>query len=263
MATFSPQGQEIGASATLEKSNQQISILDTSALTDFIKGVVEDAQKAKQEQEEADLAETEPRVLTEGKEDFNPVEPPKEKDIAITATDIPKYGRAFLNTISMAEGTNIDRTYQAIVGLGKDIEGAPAFFEDYSQHPNVVGMRGVTETGKKWFSTAAGRFQITNETWREVAKALNLKDFSPENQDRAAWYLAKKRYSAVTKEKFGSARNLEQDLQAGNLTYIKPALGPTWTGLQTPFNFEKFYARNLQTMIPKTPSDQTIEKTEE
>jgi muramidase (phage lysozyme) len=125
---------------------------------------------------------------------------------------------AFLNTVSEAEGTNVSNSYKIIVGLGKGGQDAPAYLTDYGQHPNIVGM--VTSHGP---STAAGRYQIVYKTWKGlVEQNPELKDFSPDNQDKAAWILAKSDY----RKKLG--RDLEQDLKAGYTDGLK-ALNTTWT----------------------------------
>jgi hypothetical protein len=244
------------ASALLDKPTQELSTLDTSGLTDFIKSVVDRHQAKKDVQAEQDSlkeqqAKDQERVLTIGKEDFQP-EPVKTKDIDVVA-DLPVVARAFLDTISVGEGTNIDKTYNAIVGLGhgKGVENAPAYFEDYSMHPNVIGY-----IGPEGPSTAAGRYQITYETWKEYSKRYNLTDFNPENQDKAAWYLAKNRYYART------GRDLEQDLSQGDTSQIKKGLGKTWTSLQTSFNFGKFYTRSMSKYSPEPVLDQVETKTD-
>lgn len=124
---------------------------------------------------------------------------------------------AFLNTIAEAEGTNSSKGYNIIVGLGK--AGAPAYFSDYSQHPNIIGLR--TSKGP---STAAGRYQIVNKTWRMLVKNNpELKDFSPDSQDKAAWILAQYDY----RKKWG--RDLGTDLK-NNVTEYLPSLKTTWEG---------------------------------
>lgn len=124
---------------------------------------------------------------------------------------------AFLNTISAAEGTNSSKGYNIIVGLGK--QGAPAYFSDFSKHPNIIGLR--TSKGP---STAAGRYQIVGTTWRRLQKLYpELKDFSPANQDKAAWLLAQSDY----KRKWG--RDLGADLR-NNVTQYLPSLKTTWEG---------------------------------
>ena len=83
---------------------------------------------------------------------------------------------AFLDTIAKSEGAD----YDTVVGGSS--------FSDYSSHPNIVGLR--TKDGP---STAAGRYQITNTTWRGVKKKLGLTDFSPKSQDEAAIELLRQR----------------------------------------------------------------------
>lgn len=133
----------------------------------------------------------------------------------ITSPSLPIEARALLDTIS---GKGLEgATYDTIVGGGK--------FTDYTQHPNKVGI--VTNNGP---STAAGRYQITGTTWRELQKTHpDLTDFSPENQDKAAWYLAQERYSKETK-----GRKLNDDLKSGDPKIIDNVgrhLSGTWTSL--------------------------------
>lgn len=107
----------------------------------------------------------------------------------------------FLDFIGKAEGAD----YNTIVGGGK--------FDSYTQHPNVVGLR--TAEGP---STAAGRYQILNSTYKDVAPNLGIKDFSPESQDRIAIELIKR------------AGALE-DVQSGNYQAAIKKLGGTWASL--------------------------------
>lgn len=136
----------------------------------------------------------------------------------VTDTTIPRSGQALLNLIAMVESGG---DYNVIVGQGKAIPGAPGSFESYAEHPRVVGMR--TSAGP---STAAGRYQITASTWDYLRKKYpDLSDFSPINQDRAAWRLAQSDYASRT------GRNLEIDLASGQTQFIRKALERTWTGL--------------------------------
>lgn len=80
----------------------------------------------------------------------------------------------FLDFIGKAEGAD----YDIIVGgTAKN----PKRFTDFSKHPRVVGI--VTDRGP---STAAGRYQITAQTYDGFAKKLGITDFSPQSQDRIA-----------------------------------------------------------------------------
>lgn len=108
---------------------------------------------------------------------------------------------AFLEAISASEGAN----YDTIVG-GKS-------FSDYSKHPNVVGL--ITGDGK---STAAGRYQITNSTYNDVAPKLGITDFSPESQDRIAIELLRRKGAL-------------DDIMNGDIDAAVDKLGGTWQGL--------------------------------
>lgn len=244
---FKTDSGNIGESSLLAPSKQEISTLDMSGLTAAIENILSKREEKKKkpeavEDDKKDLEKPqEPVIVEDGKGDYNP---PKKMTVPVSAEDLPLQARYFLETISEAEGTAIDKTYQAIVGLGKGVEGAPAYFDDYSKHPNVVGYKGPEGS-----STAAGRYQITKQTWDEISKKYNLKDFSPANQDKAAWYLAKERYSKNT-----SGRDLEADLANGVTKYIKPSLGATWVSLKTNFDFTGRYTQKSSASMPTVES---------
>jgi muramidase (phage lysozyme) len=109
----------------------------------------------------------------------------------------------FLNFLGKAEGASWD----TIVGGGK--------FSDFSRHPNVVGLR--TAEGP---STAAGRYQITGTTYRDVAPKIGVNDFSPESQNRVAIELIR-RNGAL------------DDVLSGNFDNAIKKLGSTWASLPT------------------------------
>jgi hypothetical protein len=145
-------------------------------------------------------------------------------------------GKSLLDAISVKESQG---RYDVIVGMGseqglteedkaanrkKGYERAPATFSDFSKHPGIIGMR--TNNGP---STAAGRYQFTKTTWEGlVKKHPDLTDFSPENQDKAAWYLAQEEYLKDT------GQNLQEDLEtadANTFAKIQESLKNQWTSL--------------------------------
>lgn len=81
--------------------------------------------------------------------------------------------QAFLKAIGRAEGGAYDFKYGAVAGKRAD----PWRFSDFSTHP------GAGRGGKV---TAAGLYQITRPTWREMAARMGLSDFSPATQDLVA-----------------------------------------------------------------------------
>jgi hypothetical protein len=60
-------------------------------------------------------------------------------------------------------------------------------------------------------------------TWEGVARALGLHDFSPESQDKGAWYLAQHAYRATT------GRDLLGDLR--NHHFNPAGLAGTWVSI--------------------------------
>ncbi|MFH3939162.1 glycoside hydrolase family 104 protein [Acinetobacter nosocomialis] len=80
-----------------------------------------------------------------------------------------------LNLIANAEG--VKHGYNTLFGNER--------FDDLSQHPGIKKQFTQTD-GKQNVTTAAGRYQFLKDTWDGVANQLDLKDFSPKNQDIAA-----------------------------------------------------------------------------
>lgn len=115
--------------------------------------------------------------------------------------------KAMLDAISVVEGAG----YNSLVGQGRNNDA----ITDLGKHPNKVGI--VTPDGP---STAAGRYQITNQTWRGVAADLGLKDFSPESQDKAAIELIRRRGAL-------------EDVKRGDFAEAARKLGSEWQGLPT------------------------------
>lgn len=139
---------------------------------------------------------------------------------AVTAKDLPGVAQRLLSVISAPGIEGAD--YNTLYGGGS--------FDGYADHPRkAIPIASGRNAGKT--SSAAGRYQFLAGTWDEAAKALGLKDFSPENQDRAAWWLAQRDYKART------GGDLLADLEAGAYDKVRAGLGgsgndTTWEGLQ-------------------------------
>ncbi len=87
--------------------------------------------------------------------------------------------KAFLTMIQYAEGTYGQDAYRMHYG--------GQLFNSYARHPNIaIAKSGIT-------STAAGAYQILYRTWTGVQQALQLPDFSPASQNRAAIELIRRR----------------------------------------------------------------------
>jgi muramidase (phage lysozyme) len=97
----------------------------------------------------------------------------------------------------------------------------PQRFQGFDQHP------GIYEQGPAGPSSAAGRYQFVKKTWDGLpAEVRGDGTFSPENQDRAALWLARRDYRART------GQDLDQVLQTDGFTQsVAQTLKPTWAGL--------------------------------
>lgn len=108
----------------------------------------------------------------------------------------------FLAFLGKAEGAE----YDTIVGGRQKMT-------HFKEHPNIVGLR--TKDGP---STAAGRYQITGTTYRDVAPQLGITDFSPESQDKVALHLI-------------SQKGAMDDVTSGNFKGAISKLGGVWASL--------------------------------
>jgi muramidase (phage lysozyme) len=106
-------------------------------------------------------------------------------------------------------------------------QDGPKYFQSFADHPRSSSViRTGPNAGK--VSSAAGKYQFLSGTWDEAAAALGLTSFSPENQDRAALWLASRDYQKQT------GRDLMTVLRSGNIPAIiaaKRMLTGTWEGL--------------------------------
>jgi muramidase (phage lysozyme) len=132
---------------------------------------------------------------------------------------IPAEGRALLDRIAMGESAG---RYNIRYGGGVD-----KAFDNYADHPRIAEpITSGPDVGKT--STAAGRYQFIAPTWDAEAKKLGLKDFSPANQDAAAWDLAQTEYKART------GKDLLTVLRSGDkaaIDAVPRALSGQWSSL--------------------------------
>lgn len=118
---------------------------------------------------------------------------------------------AFLGMIAYAEGTAAPRghEYWTLFGGGRmaSLADHPAIFFDFTNGK-----------GQKLKTSAAGRYQFLLRTWRDLANKLNLPDFGPESQDRAALELIRQRGAL-------------KDVQAGRISEAIRKVAPIWASL--------------------------------
>ncbi|MCX5786484.1 MAG: glycoside hydrolase family 104 protein [Elusimicrobia bacterium] len=122
------------------------------------------------------------------------------------AWQLPKNVRAFLDTLAYAEGTR-DR-YNYIFTF--------ATFKSYADHPRKVKCQGGL------CSSAAGRYQFLASTWDPLAGDLELKNFTPPNQDKAALEIIRRA---------GAYRAVENSADYNNFKKAMGKLNDIWASL--------------------------------
>lgn len=160
------------------------------------------------------------------------------RGVGTASSDIPPEGRALLDTIAGTESP------------GYDVIFGGQHFTDFSHHPDIaVPINSGPNQGK--FSTAAGRYQFIFSTWSALQQELQLPDFSPVSQDKAAWHLAQTEYQNRV------GRPLLPDLQNHIFDSVGPALHNQWTslpgGIEQGVNANRFvnnYLQNLEKYLP-------------
>lgn len=118
--------------------------------------------------------------------------------------------RAFLDMLAYAEGTNRQNDgYNKLFGSG--------YFQSFADHPRQV-FTFTNKLGKTLKTTAAGRYQFLARTWDDLKKSLNLPDFGPASQDRAALELIRQRGALA-------------DVRAGRVQTAIKKCAPIWASL--------------------------------
>lgn len=133
------------------------------------------------------------------------------------------YVRALMRTISASEA-NTNRPYSVLYG-GKHIN-------DLSRHPEVC-VTIVNGPNKGNCSTAAGRYQVINTTWKQIASR-----YHPKPSQFMLWssYSFEAEYQDVVIYRWLSdsqvwGTDITQLLRQGKLNSVLKLLSPTWTSL--------------------------------
>lgn len=134
--------------------------------------------------------------------------PAPDSSTGIFATSMSPAAAGFLGAVGSAESGN---DYNVMFSPGEKRRT----FSDFSKHPNSPA-RIPSGPNKGKVSTAAGRYQIIKPTWDRAAAALGLEDFSPANQDRAAWWIAQEAF-----ERNSGGISLERALASGDPIQIE------------------------------------------
>lgn len=143
--------------------------------------------------------------------------------------------RNFLNLISRSEGTFQENQpgYNVLFGGGT--------FDSYAQHPQVYRTFRQTDGGQNR-SSAAGAYQITNTTYKDIAPRLGITDFSPESQDRMAVALIERRGAL-------------DDVKAGNYEAAINKLGQEWASFpSSPYPQRTNTMQSLLEFVGKQPT---------
>ncbi len=124
--------------------------------------------------------------------------------------------RAFLDTISVTEGTTGPRGYYR--------QYTGSHFSSFEDHPRE--MKCALSNGKELCSDAAGRYQFLSTSWDRFAPVVKAKNFGPTYQDRVAIELIRE-------------KNALKDIEEGRveeafrkLYMVWPSFGETETDVE-------------------------------
>jgi muramidase (phage lysozyme) len=149
----------------------------------------------------------------------------------LAAKDFDEIQSNFLRAVSQPES-----------GGDYTVKNGGAHFQGFDKFPEGIYPGGTT--------TAAGRYQITSDTWREFAPKAGVHDFSPESQDRVAWYIANSEYLKKT------GRDLHEDLKTGGHDLdIERALANRW-----PTILKNILNKNLAPQWDQTDKPKSLTK---
>ena len=144
------------------------------------------------------------------------------QDKEVVAPGLSPQQRGILNVIAKEESAGSYTVRWSGPGA------TPQHFSDFSDHPRIF-----VDNGHGDVSSAAGRYQFTASTWDSLPAYLREGGFTPINQDRAALYLAEKRFN----QQLGAGEMTFQQIVNGGtdaqLLSIKSALSPTWAAFNT------------------------------
>lgn len=126
--------------------------------------------------------------------------------------------RAVLDMIARSEGT------ASLGDNGYNVRFGGTLFSDFSAKPTgsveyYTNQRMANGARKKESSTASGRYQFLDSTWKNISDKLGLNDYSKESQDRAALGLML------------SIPGVEDAINKGDVSTLVKKLNSTWTSL--------------------------------
>ena len=132
----------------------------------------------------------------------------------------------WLDVLAKGESNQDDGGYDVLYtpsGPPRRLPAGPSGAPDYSHFPAALAYQ--PKHGKS--SSAAGRYGLTEPAWREtVAAHPDVTDWTPLNQNKAAWYYG----ASVYRRKTG--RDLSADLRdESRWPGITAALNKTWSSL--------------------------------
>jgi len=132
----------------------------------------------------------------------------------------------WLDVLARGESNQGDGGYDVLYtpsGPPRRLPAGPGGTPDYSHFPAAQAYQAKDGTKR----SAAGRYGITKGTWNDTVKAHpDVTDWTPLNQNKAAWYSG----SSIYRQKTG--RDLSADLSdESRWPGITSALNHTWSSL--------------------------------